>query len=152
MPKAFDFNNPPFDRLTPSEAETLRATLDIAYFRPNEAIIDRDGLANALARKDGVAATLADLSFHSAHFPRRRIPSGHHDGTTPSMVTGRPTARSTRVTSSSRWAPISAPRFIATSAATAMRTNAVAASVPSRILTGRSTTEQAFERVARRRR
>ena len=27
MPKAFDFNNPPFDRLTPSEAETLRATL-----------------------------------------------------------------------------------------------------------------------------
>jgi CBS domain-containing protein len=48
MPKAFDFNNPPFDRLTPSEAETLRATLDIAYFRPNEAIIDRDGLANAL--------------------------------------------------------------------------------------------------------
>jgi len=47
MPKAFDLNNPPFDRLTPNEAETLRASLDIAYFRPNEAIIAQDVLANA---------------------------------------------------------------------------------------------------------
>jgi CBS domain-containing protein len=47
MPKAFDLNNPPFDRLTPNEAETLRASLDIAYFRPNEAIIAQDILANA---------------------------------------------------------------------------------------------------------
>ena len=47
MPKAFDINNPPFDRLTPNEAETLRASLDIAYFRPNEAIIAKDVLANA---------------------------------------------------------------------------------------------------------
>jgi CBS domain-containing protein len=47
MPKAFDINNPPFDRLTPNEAETLRASLDIAYFRPNEAIIAKDVLAGA---------------------------------------------------------------------------------------------------------
>src|SRR4029077_2515236 len=47
MPKAFDLNNPPFDRLMPNEAETLRASLDIAYFRPNEAIIAQDVLANA---------------------------------------------------------------------------------------------------------
>jgi CBS domain-containing protein len=47
MPKAFDFNNPPFDRLTPTEAEALRAALDIGYFRPNEAIIAEDALADA---------------------------------------------------------------------------------------------------------
>jgi CBS domain-containing protein len=48
MPKAFDISNPPFDRLTPDEAETLRASLDIAYFRPGEAIIAKDAFANAL--------------------------------------------------------------------------------------------------------
>jgi signal-transduction protein with cAMP-binding, CBS, and nucleotidyltransferase domain len=36
MPKAFDAENPPFDRLTPHEIETLRAALDIAHFRPGE--------------------------------------------------------------------------------------------------------------------
>ena len=39
MPKAFDASNPPFDRLTPAEIETLRAELDIGYFRPGEALI-----------------------------------------------------------------------------------------------------------------
>ncbi|QOZ10022.1 putative nucleotidyltransferase substrate binding domain-containing protein [Bradyrhizobium sp. CCBAU 51765] len=48
MPKAFDISNPPFDRLTPNEAETLRAVLDIAYFSPGEAIIRRDVPAEAL--------------------------------------------------------------------------------------------------------
>ncbi|MBH5387735.1 putative nucleotidyltransferase substrate binding domain-containing protein [Bradyrhizobium diversitatis] len=48
MPKAFDISNPPFDRLTPNEAETLRAALDIAYFSPGEAIIRRDAPAEAL--------------------------------------------------------------------------------------------------------
>lgn len=48
MPKAFDASNPPFDRLTPGEAETLRASLDIAYFRPGEAIVGRDAPADAL--------------------------------------------------------------------------------------------------------
>jgi signal-transduction protein with cAMP-binding, CBS, and nucleotidyltransferase domain len=48
MPKAFDAGNPPFDRLTPQEVETLRAALDIAYFRPGEAIIEQDTPADAL--------------------------------------------------------------------------------------------------------
>jgi CBS domain-containing protein len=48
MPKAFDISNPPFDRLTPNEAEALRSSLDIAYFRPGEAIIARGALASAL--------------------------------------------------------------------------------------------------------
>jgi len=48
MPKAFDITNPPFDRLTPHEAEKLRAALDIGYFRPGEVIIGRDGPADAL--------------------------------------------------------------------------------------------------------
>jgi CBS domain-containing protein len=48
MPKAFDISNPPFDRLTPNEAEALRAALDIAYFSPGEAVISRKHPANAL--------------------------------------------------------------------------------------------------------
>jgi CBS domain-containing protein len=47
MPKAFDITNPPFDRLTPSEAETMRTTLDVGYFRPGEAIIAQDAVADA---------------------------------------------------------------------------------------------------------
>ena len=39
MPKAFDADNPPFDRLTPQQVERLRAAIDIGYFRPGEAII-----------------------------------------------------------------------------------------------------------------
>ncbi len=41
MPRAFDAHNPPFDRLTHDEIEELRATLDIGYFRPGEAIIEK---------------------------------------------------------------------------------------------------------------
>jgi CBS domain-containing protein len=48
MPKAFDASDPPFDRLTPKEVETLRAVLDIAYFRPGESIIGQDTPADAL--------------------------------------------------------------------------------------------------------
>jgi CBS domain-containing protein len=48
MPKAFDISNPPFDRLTPSEAETVRSSLDIAYFRPGETIVDSDAPVDAL--------------------------------------------------------------------------------------------------------
>ncbi|WP_338691733.1 putative nucleotidyltransferase substrate binding domain-containing protein [Bradyrhizobium sp. 26S5] len=48
MPKAFDATNPPFDRLTPHEVETLRAALDIVYFRPGESIIDQGGSSQAL--------------------------------------------------------------------------------------------------------
>jgi CBS domain-containing protein len=48
MPKTFDVANPPFDRLTPKEVETLRAALDIVYFRPGEAIVEQDTPADAL--------------------------------------------------------------------------------------------------------
>lgn len=48
MPKAFDVSNPPFDRLTPNEVETLRSSLDIAYYRPGQAIIDKGVPASAL--------------------------------------------------------------------------------------------------------
>jgi CBS domain-containing protein len=48
VPNAFDANNPPFDRLTSSEVETLRAALDIAYFRPGETIIAQNSSANSL--------------------------------------------------------------------------------------------------------
>lgn len=48
MPKTFDAANPPFDRLTPQEVETLRAALDIAYFRPGETAIEHDKPAEAL--------------------------------------------------------------------------------------------------------
>lgn len=48
MPNAFDPHNPPFDRLTPQELDTLRRALDIGYFRPNETIIARGVPAEAL--------------------------------------------------------------------------------------------------------
>ncbi len=48
MPNAFDQNNPPFDRLTPQELETLRRSVDIGYYRPNETIIAQGVPAEAL--------------------------------------------------------------------------------------------------------
>jgi CBS domain-containing protein len=48
MPNAFDPNNPPFDRLTPQELETLRRALDIGYFRPGETIIAQGVPAESL--------------------------------------------------------------------------------------------------------
>jgi CBS domain-containing protein len=39
MPKSFDASNPPFDRLTTREIETLREAIDIGYFRPDEQIV-----------------------------------------------------------------------------------------------------------------
>jgi CBS domain-containing protein len=48
MPNVFDATNPPFDRLTSQEVETLRGALDIAYFRPGEIIIAENAPANAL--------------------------------------------------------------------------------------------------------
>src|SRR6266545_4954374 len=48
MPNTFDASNPPFDRLTSQEVETLRAALDIAYFRPGETVIAQNAPANAL--------------------------------------------------------------------------------------------------------
>ena len=48
MPNAFDPNNPPFDRLTPQELESLRRSVDIGYYRPNETIIAQGAPAEAL--------------------------------------------------------------------------------------------------------
>lgn len=48
MPNVFDAANAPFDRLTSQEVETLRAALDIAYFRPGETIISQNAPAGAL--------------------------------------------------------------------------------------------------------
>ncbi len=48
MAQAFDASNAPFDRLTPTEVETVRAALDIGYFRPRETIIARDGSPDSL--------------------------------------------------------------------------------------------------------
>ena len=48
MPNAFDATNPPFDRLTSQELSTLRAALDITYFRPGETIIAQNAAASAL--------------------------------------------------------------------------------------------------------
>jgi CBS domain-containing protein len=48
MPNVFDAANAPFDRLTSQEVETLRAALDIAYFRPGETIIAQNAAAGAL--------------------------------------------------------------------------------------------------------
>jgi CBS domain-containing protein len=42
MAESFDATNAPFDRLTPQEIDTVRACLDIGYFRPGETIISRD--------------------------------------------------------------------------------------------------------------
>lgn len=39
MPNAFDARNPPFDTLNSSEADRLRAALEIGYFAPEETII-----------------------------------------------------------------------------------------------------------------
>ncbi len=39
MSAILDVSTAPFDRLTPEEAEILRNSLDVAYFRPNETII-----------------------------------------------------------------------------------------------------------------
>ena len=38
---SFDTRNPPFDRLTQAECETLKAALDIGYFSPGDVIVAR---------------------------------------------------------------------------------------------------------------
>jgi CBS domain-containing protein len=48
MPKAFDSENPPFDRLTPQEVETLREAVDVGYFRPGETIIEAGAAVETL--------------------------------------------------------------------------------------------------------
>jgi len=40
--QTFDLSHAPFDRLSPAEAEVVRAAVDIGYFRPGETILARD--------------------------------------------------------------------------------------------------------------
>jgi CBS domain-containing protein len=44
----FDTANAPFDRLTPQQAEAVRAALDIGYFRARETIIAQDAAPDSL--------------------------------------------------------------------------------------------------------
>ncbi len=61
MAQGFEAANAPFDRLSPTELETVRAALDIGYFSPGETIIARGGapdslfivLKGAVAERDG---------------------------------------------------------------------------------------------------
>jgi CBS domain-containing protein len=48
MAQHFDAKNAPFDRLTAEEIDVVRDALDIAYYRPNETIIGRDGAPESL--------------------------------------------------------------------------------------------------------
>lgn len=48
MPNAFDATNPPFDRLSPQEVDKLRASVDIGYFKPGEALIAQGGATQSL--------------------------------------------------------------------------------------------------------
>ena len=48
MPQNFDPRSAPFDRLSADEIGVVRDSLDIAYFRPDETIIDRDGAPASL--------------------------------------------------------------------------------------------------------
>ncbi len=48
MPKAFDASNPPFDRLTPREIDTLREALDIGYYRPGDILVSAGAAAESL--------------------------------------------------------------------------------------------------------
>ncbi len=48
MEQPFDAGHAPFNRLSPEETATVRAALDIGYFRPGETIIARDGAPESL--------------------------------------------------------------------------------------------------------
>ena len=48
MAQGFDAANGPFDRLSPTELEAVRAALDVGYFRPGETIIARGGAPDSL--------------------------------------------------------------------------------------------------------
>ena len=48
MAQTFDLLHAPFDRLSPAEAEVVRAAVDIGYFRPGETILARDAAPESL--------------------------------------------------------------------------------------------------------
>ncbi|MCC8978274.1 putative nucleotidyltransferase substrate binding domain-containing protein [Bradyrhizobium acaciae] len=79
MPKAFDISNAPYDRLAPGEAEMLRASLDVAYFRPGEVILGKGVPADALhviikgTVEERDAAGLVALLGHTDTFDSRAL-------------------------------------------------------------------------------
>ncbi len=87
MPNAFDEHNPPFDRLTPQEIETLRRALDIGYFRPGETIIAQGAPAEALyvvikgVVEEKAGAEIVALLGPNDFFDSRALVQGHsgHD-------------------------------------------------------------------------
>jgi CBS domain-containing protein len=60
--QGFDALNPPFDRLTHAETETLRAAVDIGYFAPGSIIVERGGSSEFLhvIIKGAVAEKIGD--------------------------------------------------------------------------------------------
>jgi CBS domain-containing protein len=46
--KAFDFSNPPFDRLRGAELERFRASLDVAFFRQGEVVVRAGDVPDSL--------------------------------------------------------------------------------------------------------
>jgi len=48
MAQTFDLSHAPFDRLSPAEAEAVRAAVDIGYFRPGETILARGAAPESL--------------------------------------------------------------------------------------------------------
>ncbi|PMH46236.1 cyclic nucleotide-binding protein [Vibrio sp. 10N.286.49.B3] len=48
MPDKFKMDSPPFDCLTPTQQTSLRAALDVAYYRGNDVIIPADGNSHHL--------------------------------------------------------------------------------------------------------
>jgi CBS domain-containing protein len=48
LKRTFDLSHAPFDRLSPAEAEVVRAAVDIGYFRPGETILARDAAPESL--------------------------------------------------------------------------------------------------------
>ncbi|CAM2982695.1 DUF294 nucleotidyltransferase-like domain-containing protein [Vibrio rarus] len=48
MPEKFNTQHPPFDRLTPAEVKTLTASLDIAYFRTGDTLLESGQVSSHL--------------------------------------------------------------------------------------------------------
>jgi CBS domain-containing protein len=58
MALGFHPDNAPYDRLTAPQIETVRATLDIGYFRPGETILQKRDMAMGRAMAEALPALL----------------------------------------------------------------------------------------------
>lgn len=70
MPEKFNMESPPFDRLTPEEQHTLRAALDVAYFRAHEVLLQSGKPTDNLhiLMKGAVEEISADKAEVFAHY------------------------------------------------------------------------------------